>query len=255
MVGHLQPVRAFMAMPDEGKKAQQLDIWMELLDGRVVLEGTASGGFRPGDMTTMAQSKLAKVKHVKGQLLFERHRPGTMTLQPETARIDFNKVIGPLFPFTHKRKLEVITEFHPWFSEEVGQESPWGRPILPPESFNQIMLGLVGGAPAPQWQHLPGDQWLDVEMGNRTPVGLFGGCEVFIHNGPIFVGEDYTCTRELLAAGETPRAEFRWIRTYLKEQTTGKLIAEMTLQEMYLKNSFEGYTELRAKSDARVSKL
>ena len=28
-------------------------------------------------------------------------------------------------------------------------------------------------------------------------------------NGPIFVGVDYECTREIVGSGETPRAEFR----------------------------------------------
>ncbi|CAE7691665.1 KIF15, partial [Symbiodinium necroappetens] len=143
MVGHRQPVRAFIAKPDPSKSAQQLDIWMEHLDGRLVFEGTASVGLQPGEMTTMAQSKIARMKPVSGKLLFTRHDPGTRSLEPESAKIEFDKVIGPLFPFTHRRKLEIITEFHPWFSEEAGHTSPWGKPILPPESFNQIMLGAV----------------------------------------------------------------------------------------------------------------
>ena len=32
-VGHRQPVRAFIAKPDPSKSAQQVDIWMEHLDG------------------------------------------------------------------------------------------------------------------------------------------------------------------------------------------------------------------------------
>eukprot|EP00933_Yihiella_yeosuensis_P016590 TRINITY_DN14101_c2_g1_i1.p1 TRINITY_DN14101_c2_g1~~TRINITY_DN14101_c2_g1_i1.p1 ORF type:complete len:341 (-),score=70.69 TRINITY_DN14101_c2_g1_i1:29-1051(-) len=254
MVGHLQPVRAFMAKPDPKKKAQIVDIWMERMDGRVVLEGTASVGLMQGEMTTMAQSKISKVKPVKGKLIFERHEPGTQTLQPEPARIEFEKVIGPLFPFTHKKKLEVITEFHPWFSEELGKESPWGRPIVPPESFNQIMLGCVGEAAPPDWPTVDADDWLHKALDGQTAVGLFGGCEVILHNGPIFVGEDYTCSRELIAAGETPKAEFTWIRTYLKEAKSGKLVAEMTLQSMHLKQSLKGYDQLRAQSDALALK-
>ena len=76
-VGHRQPVRAFIAQPDPSKSAQQLDVWMEHMDGaeltgfslgksdpndstqiasaegRLVFEGTASVGLRPGEMTTM----------------------------------------------------------------------------------------------------------------------------------------------------------------------------------------------------------
>jgi len=250
MVGHLQPVRAFLAKPDPGKTAQQVDVWMEHLDGKVVFEGTASVGLKPGGMTTMAQSKIASIKPVKGSLLFNRIEPGTKSLDLEPAKIEFDQVIGPLFPFTHRRKLEIITEFHPWFSEEAGQSSPWGRPILPPESFNQIMLGMVGDAAPPRFPPSPGDEWLHKALGGRTPVGLFGGCEVILHSGPIFVGQAYDCIRELVGRGETPKAEFRWTRTYLHESGSGKLVAEMTLQEMQLKNSLEGYAELRSKSDA-----
>mmetsp|Transcript_29611 Transcript_29611/g.61143 ORF Transcript_29611/g.61143 Transcript_29611/m.61143 type:complete len:340 (-) Transcript_29611:21-1040(-) len=249
MVGHRQPVRAYIAKPDPSKSAQQVDIWMEHLDGRLVFEGTASVGLRPGEMTTMAQSKMARMKPVSGKLLFTRYDPGTRSLEPEPARIEFDKVIGPLFPFTHRRKLEIITEFHPWFSEEAGHTSPWGKPILPPESFNQIMLGAVGGAAPARFPLLSGDAWLQQALGGRTPVGLFGGCEVILVNGPIFVGVDYECTREIVGCGETPRAEFRWTTTYLREKSSQKLVAQMTLQDMQLKASLEGYSQLRAQSD------
>ncbi|CAK9118348.1 unnamed protein product [Durusdinium trenchii] len=252
MVGHLQPVRCFLERSD----ASQRKVWMEHLDGRLVFDGTASVGTRNASSPkTMAQTKIANVKPVKGRLLFTRHEMGTESLELEPARIDFDQVVGPLFPFTHRRKLELITEFHPWFSEEAGSSSPWGRPILPPESFNQIMLGMVGGALGPRFPSLPGDAWLEEALKGRTPVGLFGGCEVILHAGPVFVGEDYQCRRQLVACGETPKAEFRWTRTFLYEKKSGKLVAEMTLQDMQLKNSLEGYAELRARSDATQAKL
>lgn len=249
-VSHLQPVRAFLARPEPGKLAQQVDIWMEHMDGRVVLEGTASVGLKLGEMKTMAQSKIESIKPVKGSLLFVRHPVGTKTTNVETARIDFNSEVGPLFPFTLNQKLEIITEFHPWFTEEGGQLSPWGRAVLPPEALNQIMLGLAGSHEPAQWPEAPEDSWFREACGGRTPVGLFGGCEVIMHSGPVFVGEDYQITRELLGKGETPRAEFRWVRTLLSQAKTGKLVAEMSLQEMMLKASFEGYEGLRARSDA-----
>mmetsp|Transcript_78905 Transcript_78905/g.226085 ORF Transcript_78905/g.226085 Transcript_78905/m.226085 type:complete len:306 (+) Transcript_78905:238-1155(+) len=249
-VSHLQPVKAFMARPDLRKQAQQVDIWMEHADGRVVLQGTASVGLKRGEMQTMAQSKIAAIKPVKGNLLFVCHPVGTTTTNVEIARIEFEKQVGPLFPFTLSEKLEIITEFHPWFSEAGGKQAPWGRAVLPPEALNQIMLGMAGSNEPALWPELPQDAWLREASRGRTPVGLFGGCEVIIHKGPVFPGETYDITRELVGKGETPRAEFRWVRTLLKEQGTGKLVAEMTLQEMMLKGSFDGYDELRAKCDA-----
>jgi hypothetical protein len=67
----------------------------------------------------------------------------------------------------------------------------------------------------------------------------------------VFVDEEYEITRELVGAGETPKTEFKWTRTFLKEAKTGKLVAEMTLQDMLLKGTFEGYDQLRAKSNAQ----
>ena len=254
-VSHLEPVRAFMATPDPTKKAQQLGIWMEHVDGRVVLEGTASVGLKKGEATTMAESKLASIKPVEGSLLFVRHPIGTKSLNVErSVRINHTDQISPLFPFSLKQKLEIITEFSPWFTEEAGHTSPWGRAILPPECLNAIMLGAINGARTDWPAQSDEDMALLNEAGHRTPVGLFGGCEVFLHAGPVFVDEEYEITRELVGAGETPKTEFKWTRTFLKEAKTGKLVAEMTLQDMMLKGSFEGYDTMRQKSDAMAAK-
>mmetsp|Transcript_19286 Transcript_19286/g.54483 ORF Transcript_19286/g.54483 Transcript_19286/m.54483 type:complete len:345 (+) Transcript_19286:65-1099(+) len=249
IVGHLQPVRAFVGRPVAGKAAQQVDIWMEHMDGRVVLEGTAGVGLKPGEATTMVQSKIAGIKPVKGNLVLVRHPVGTTSLNEETAKIEHDSRIGPLFPFTLKKKLEIITEFHPWFTKEGGSKSPWGRAVLPPESLNQIMLGMCGTKVGARWPAVEADRWLHQAMAGRTPVGFFGGCEVIIHSGPVFVDEEYKITRELVGKGEISKAEFRWMRTLLRDRS-GKLVAEMTLQDMMLKSSVKGYKELRARSDA-----
>ena len=75
-----------------------------------------------------------------------------------------------------------------------------------------------------------------------------------MHNGPVFVGHDYEVTRELVAKGETPKTEFRWEKTTLREPGTGgKIVAEMTLQDMKLKSTFPGYSGLRAISDEKAA--
>merc|ERR1711959_794906 len=107
---------------------------------------------------------------------------------------------------------------------------------------------MLGGYGEHKWPEIPGDEWLEAAKGDRSPVGLFGGCEAIVHNGPVFVGEEYELTVELVGKGETPRAEFSWTRTYLTEKSSGKLVAEMTLQGMQVKATFDGYDELRAKA-------
>lgn len=77
----------------------------------------------------------------------------------------------------------------------------------------------------------------------------YAGCEVKIHAGPCFVDEEYSITRELVAVGETPKTEFTWTRTVMHD-SEGKLIAEMTLQNMMLKGTIDDYDGLRAAADA-----
>lgn len=74
-----------------------------------------------------------------------------------------------------------------------------------------------------------------------------------IHHGPCFVDEDYYVTRELVAVGETPKTEFRWTRAMMHDGA-GTLIAEMTLQDMFLKGSIEGYAEMRSAANAKAAK-
>ena len=73
-----------------------------------------------------------------------------------------------------------------------------------------------------------------------------------IHNGPVFVDEDYELTREIVGEGETPRAEFVWTRTLLWERRSGKLGAEMTLQSLNVKSTFPDYDNVRREYELAV---
>jgi len=259
IVSHLQPVKAFIEKPktimaanppSPNNSGRQVMIWMEHADGRVVFDGTASlQNKNNGDGTTkitMVEKQLQRIKPVQGKLVFVPYPVGTKTLNVEEAQINWNKIIGThLFPFTLEKKLEIITEWHPWFSKAHGKTSPWRRAILPPESLNEIMLYTIKEA---KWPTITDDSstrsGTTKHTKKRSPVGLFGGCEVKIHNGPCFVGENYYITRELIALGETPKTEFRWTKATMKDKS-GKLIAEMTLQDMMLKNTVENYESLR----------
>jgi len=170
-------------------------------------------------------------------------------------KIDFEGPVHPhAFPFTVKQKLECITEFHPWFSKEGGVQSPWGRAVIAPEMLNAVMLS---GLEPDKWPKRPEDDWLHQAGKGATPVGLFGGCEVVIHEGPVFYETDYELSRQLVGKGETKPGdqgvEFQWMRTFLTEKSTGKLVAEMTLQNLSVKSTFRNYKELRAKSDTLVA--
>lgn len=252
-VTHLQPVKAFIERPK--KKNQQCRIWMEHVDGQVVFEGTASCGLKKGQEVTMAESRISKIKPVKGGLLFVRREVGTQTLNIEKACLKFDQVIGPLFPFSVNDKLEIITEWHPWFSKEFGSSSPWGAPIVTPEGFNQIMFYNMVTSRWPQMKQKQLAKYDGIKSDGRTPVGLFGGCEIRIVNGPIFMNHEYHIKRELVAAGETRKTEFTWTRTIMIDPKTKKVIAEMLLQNMMLKGSYTGYNKMRSIVNENVKKI
>ena len=127
-VSHMQPVRAFIEAPS-GKAGPgvpgQLRVWMEHIDGRVVFDGTASAGLGRGEEVTMADRRMRMIKPVEGSLVFQPHAVGTTTLATEDVALRFDTPIGPVFPFSVNDKLDVITEWHPWFSKEHGRDSPW----------------------------------------------------------------------------------------------------------------------------------
>ena len=57
-------------------------------------------------METAVSKRIAKLKPVQGELLFCRHPVGSRSSSIEPARIDFEREIGPYFPFTLNEKLE-----------------------------------------------------------------------------------------------------------------------------------------------------
>lgn len=134
-----------------------------------------------------------------------------------------------------REKLKIITEPHPWFdgSDAPDEIRPWGdgdkRPILPVENVHSILY--------PQG-HSSNHEGVDA-------LGLLGGCEVRMIDGPVFVGNRYALDCEIIAVGETPRMEFYWTRSRLRdlEREGHPLVAEMDLQSMSMKNSSELYAD------------
>ena len=49
------------------------------------------------------------------------------------------------------------------------------------------------------------------DLCQQLPIPQFN-VQVILHAGPIFVGEDYQCRRQVVTFGETPKAEFRCCR-------------------------------------------
>lgn len=81
--------------------------------------------------------------------------------------------------------------------------------------------------------------------GTLGAVGLFGAIELRNVNGPVLVDQEYTCTGEVFAVGQSPKTEYMWFETALDDDS-GKRVAEMRMQLRFMKASSKLYPELRA---------
>lgn len=178
-----------------------------------------------GDEPTELDERLARMQAKDAGELFivDRLQVGWVS-PPSPASMGFDESNGNLYPFSLRDKLAAITEPSPWYVP--GEPSPWGRAVVPTEMLS--VLAHKGGV------HLP----------VRGPaVGLFIDLEVKRH-APVFVGEDYTVTHEVVGLGQSRRVESYWTRSRLID-SSGSPVATVLLHQGVFKASFAEYPQER----------
>jgi hypothetical protein len=186
-------------------------------DGTEVLRGTVSIG--PGDPPTALDERLAALRPLDAPAILGSVRIGMKT-PPERVVMNADQPMGDLYPFSLTDKLKVITVASSWYD---GDSSPWGRPIIPFEMISVLCQYRAAEHPLP----IPPEA-----------IGLFADQEIRLHDGPLFVGEEYELEREVVAISGSRRTESVWVRTTLRD-ASGKLAATMLLNQAYLKESVE----------------
>ncbi|HET7523255.1 MAG TPA: hypothetical protein VFJ79_03835 [Acidimicrobiales bacterium] len=190
-------------------------------DGTPVLTGTASIGPAYGE--TELDQRLASTGDPGELFIVDRLEIG-MRSGGEVVSVDHDSTNGNGYPFSLAQKLERITEPHPWYTKERGDTSPWGRAVLPME-----MISVLAHKSGPGWPV-------------RSPVlGLFLDMEVRLLAGPVFVGQEYSLSRELVGLSQSRRTESYWTRTSITDTGTGTLVAEVLLHSGVFKDSYPGY--------------
>ncbi|MCY3965114.1 MAG: hypothetical protein OXG83_08750 [Acidobacteria bacterium] len=227
MVIEGEHVRAYVEQPKGGQT--QVRIRAEKADGTEVLIGTASIG---GDVeSSEIATRMARLRPPGPLVIMRDLEVGMKGKGLEEVRMDFDQHMGKLYPFSLNQKLGAITEPSPWYTEDQGGESPWGRAIIPRE-----MLSVLAGYSNRKSGFL-----------TRGPaLGLFAGQQIRMINGPLFVGHDYLLDREIVALSESRRTESYWVRTTYLDAESREPVAEMILNHATLKHSFKGYDEERA---------
>ncbi len=213
-----EEVRASMTRPPEG--SGHTEIWMQKKDGTEVLRGTLS---LSTDSTPTALDRRLAGLAPTGPLIILRDIRVGMRSKRQRVRMDFDQVMGALYPFSLAQKLTKITQASSWYSPASGTSSPWGRAIIPMEMISVLLNYTAKLDPFPV----------------RGPVvGLFADQEIRLIRGPLLVGEDYEIEREVVALSESKRTESMWVRTFVYQPGGTDIIATMLLNGASLKESF-----------------
>ncbi len=213
-----EEVRALMSRPPEG--SNRTEIWMQKKDGTEVLRGTLS--LATDTAPTALDQRLAGLAPTGPLVILRDIRVG-MRSKRQRVRMDFDQVMGALYPFSLAQKLTKITQASSWYSPASGASSPWGHAIIPMEMISVLLNYTAKLDPFPV----------------RGPVvGLFADQEIRLIEGPLFVGEDYEIEREVVALSESKRTESMWVRTSVYRPGGTDVIAIMLLNGASLKESF-----------------
>jgi len=188
-------------------------------DGATVLSGTASVG--PDNPETELEARRARQRPPSELFVIDQLEVG-MQRDAGIVTVDHGTVNGSLYPFSLDDKLARITEPHPWYTEDGGRDSPWGRPVLPMEMISVLAHKTPIGWPI------------------RSPaLGLFLDLEIRLVAGPVFAGQPYRVRSELVGLGESRRTESYWTRTTIGDGDT--TVAVVLLHSGIFKESYPGY--------------
>jgi hypothetical protein len=216
-----EEVRASVEVPFHGASDGVLNA--QKADGTKVLTGTACVG--PPAEPTECERRIAAARPPERPRILDQLTVGQKGLEREHARLGFDTHSGNLYPFTLAEKLEVITEPIAWYTDEGAQDSPWKRPVVPFEMIS-VLSQYTGTATG--------------FIVRQPAIGLFLDQEIRIHDGPVFVGEDYVIDREVIALGESRRTESYWVRTTIRRPADESVVATVLLHQGMLKESYTG---------------
>ncbi|HSP54092.1 MAG TPA: hypothetical protein VLS25_00760 [Dehalococcoidia bacterium] len=195
-------VRAYSEIPPSGADPQ-VHVWMDREDEMRVLEGTASVG-SPGE-PSMLRRKVAEPREA-GELRILGHLAPGDAGAPVTVNLSREREAKP--------RLEAITEPLDWYTGE----SPWGGPVVNPGLLVHMMVQVQ------RRMALPADA-----------VGLYGAIEVRHLAGPVFADRDYEVSGRIVATGQTPKTEYLWYETTMREGATD--VASMLMMLRFMKAS------------------
>jgi hypothetical protein len=218
----------FQTMVVEGEQVQATAVLQESgvhsvsaakADGTPVLSGTMSIG--PDHGETELERRLGRMSDAEPLRIVDRVEVGMRMDETEPAQVGFDEDNGNLYPFSLQRKLDTITEPHPWF--ERSADTPWGRPVLPFE-----MLSVLTQKQGPAWPV------------RRPSLGLFLDLEVRMIAGPVFAEKPYVINRSVGGRSQSRRVESYWTTSDVVDPDTSAVVCRVVLHQGVFKDSYPG---------------
>lgn len=193
------PVQAFARVPAAG--AAQVEAWSQNDAGQRVADGVLF----LGSVETPLARRLASSQPVEGRILR-------------------NVAVGPFGPSRRMRvspaaqalMRDTTTEPHEWY---FGP-SPWGPAVASTRSLYRML-----------------EPRAVTEAVDPTGVRVDAGIEIRFVDGPPLVEVDYDLDCEAIARGETSKTEVLWLRTVMREASSGRVVAEQLMEKRWMKSA------------------
>lgn len=194
-----QPVQAFARVPAEG--VTQVEAWSQDDAGQRVADGVLF----LGETQTPLAARFASSAPAEGRIL--RH-----------------VALGPFGPRRHVRvsaevqalMRDTTTEPHEWYFSP----SPWGAAVASTRSLYRLL-----------------EPRAVTEAVDPTGVRVDAGIEIRFVDGPPLVETDYTVDCEAVARGETSKTEVLWLRSVMRDASTGRVVVEQLMEKRWMKSA------------------
>ena len=199
-----EPVRASVRRPQPGDARAEL--WMDDTHGNRVCDGTASVG--DPDMGSLLRQRIAATP-APGEL---RILAGVEVGVPGAAGV------VRLTEEQQQKRLDVITERLPEYEDGTHFGRRVATPALQVTAHRAAEAGIL-------------------RRGADFGVGLFGAIELQALGSPVLIDVDYEARARVLALGDTPKTEYLWYESTLRDMRTNRVVSRMLMMLRTMKAS------------------
>ncbi len=201
-----EPVQCFVRVPPAERSDAQVEAWMEIPEGQRVCEGTASIG-QPAEPSAL-RGRIGNLPPSGDVRILASFEPG-MKMGSQLWRIEPDRLA---------RYTKGMTEPLDAYRHASG----FGGLVVPP--------GPSAGAAraAEDFEGMHAARAVCSAL-------LFGALEIRHVNGPILAGRDYVCSGQVLAVGDTPKSEFYWYESELRELDRQEIAASVIVMLRFMK--------------------